>query len=97
MNIGTTIKLVRKRKRISQQELAERCGISQTYISILESSRESNPSIHVLKKISKALDLPYPVLAFLTLEYDDISQNKQDAYKRIEPAIDALIKEFFLA
>lgn len=97
MNLGETIKEIRKRKGLSQQELARLSGISQTYISQLEHEENRNPSVEILSKISEALDLPYPVLAFLTLDYDDIATNKRDAYKKIEPAVNALIKEFFLA
>ena len=97
MNIGKTIKELRKRKGLSQQELAKLTGISQTYISQLEKNADRNPSVEILNKISKALEIPYPILAFLTLDNSDINEDKQEAFKQIKPAVNALIKEFFLS
>jgi transcriptional regulator with XRE-family HTH domain len=97
MNIAETIKEIRKRKGLSQKELAELSGISQTYLSQIEKVGERNPSVEILQKLSMALELPYPVFSFLTLDYSDIPKNKLTAYKKIEPAVNALIKEFFLA
>ncbi|MEI6143457.1 MAG: helix-turn-helix transcriptional regulator [Mariniphaga sp.] len=97
MNIGETIKSIRKRKGLSQKKLAELSGISQTYLSQIEKFGVRNPSLEILTKISLALELPYPVFAFLSLDYSDIAKNKLAAYKKIEPAVDALIKEFFLS
>lgn len=95
MNIGNTIKEIRKRKGFSQQELAKKSEVSQTYLSQIENG-ERNPTLEVLQKISVALDIPFPVLSFLTLEHTDISEDKIEAYKRIEPVVSSLIKEFFL-
>lgn len=98
MNIGETIKEIRKRKGLSQQELAKLSGISQTYLSQIEKMGIRNPSLEILHKISTALDLPFPVLSFLTLDYSDIAKDKLPAFKKhIEPAVNALIKEFFLS
>lgn len=45
---------LRKRKGLSQKELAERAGVDQSYISLLERGL-SRPSDEVLKKILGAL------------------------------------------
>ena len=48
-----------KRRRtelgLSQRELAKRVGVSDAYITQLETRKRSNPSLHVLKKLAKAL------------------------------------------
>lgn len=95
MNIGETIKDIRKRKGLSQQELATQSGISQTYLSQIEKGDRQSPTIEVLHKISEALKLPYPVLEFLTLDYSEIDKDKLAAFRRIEKAVNALINEFF--
>ena len=46
----------RKKKKISQTELAEMSGVNQTIISKLETFR-SNPSLQTLIKLAQALDL----------------------------------------
>lgn len=95
MNIGETIKSIRKRKGLSQQELATLSGISQTYLSQIEKSERQSPTIDVLQKISEALDLPYPVLEFLTIDLSKVENRKLVAFKKIESALNALIKEYF--
>lgn len=53
----TRISVIRKKKNMSQRKLAEKCKVTHGYIGLLESGREMNPTIAVLIRISKALDL----------------------------------------
>lgn len=94
MNIGETIKILRKEKNIKQLDLAESSGISQTYLSQIEKGTKT-PTIDVLEKISTNLGLPYPVLSFLSLDTNSISAEKKEIYNRFEPVISGLIKEIF--
>ena len=94
MKIGKKIRDIRKQKGLSQQELAALSGISQTYLSQLEKGERTSPTIEVMNKISDALSLPYPILEFLALEYKDIDQDKQEAFEKIESAVNAFIMEF---
>jgi transcriptional regulator with XRE-family HTH domain len=52
--VGSNIQRLRREKRLSQEELADRAGIHQTYLSGVESGKR-NPSVLVLDRISKAL------------------------------------------
>lgn len=53
-NIGEKIKCERLKKSLKQYELAEKAGISNTYLSDIELNR-TNPSLKTLDKIAKAL------------------------------------------
>ena len=97
MKIGEAIREIRKEKGLSQQELANLSNISQTYLSQLEVGDRFRPTLDILLKISKALEVPLPILTFLTLDDSDITKSKLATYKKIEPKLDALIKEFLLA
>ena len=50
-----------KRRRtelgLSQRALAKRVGVSDAYITQLETRERINPSLHVLKKLAKALKM----------------------------------------
>jgi transcriptional regulator with XRE-family HTH domain len=46
---------LRKVARASQAELATKAGVTETYISMLESGARQNPSLRTLKKLAKAL------------------------------------------
>ncbi|WP_454059748.1 helix-turn-helix domain-containing protein [Elizabethkingia ursingii] len=72
MNLGTVIKDIRKQRGQTQTEFADSCGITQTYLSQIENNAKE-PNLSTLKEISKNLDLPLPILFYLSLNEDDIS------------------------
>lgn len=53
-NLGLSIKLERVRRRLSQEELAERAGLHRTYIGMVERA-ERNITVVNLALIAKAL------------------------------------------
>jgi transcriptional regulator with XRE-family HTH domain len=95
MKIGNTVRKLRKQKGITQMELARECNISQTYLSQIENDTR-NPTVDVLEGISKALDIPYPVLAFLSLTIDDVPKNKHDVYMTMEKVMFGLVENVFV-
>jgi len=54
--VGHRIKTLRKRKGLSQEELASQAKIHRTYMGKIERG-ESNPPLYTLFKISKALSV----------------------------------------
>lgn len=54
---GGNLRDLRKKRGMSLNELAENSGVSKSYISYIERGVQKNPSITVLEKISKALDI----------------------------------------
>lgn len=48
---------IRKLKRLTQAELAFRAGVTQPYIGALERGERKNPSMEVIRKIAKGLDV----------------------------------------
>lgn len=53
-DIGDTLRDIRKEKKLTQAQLAEKLGVSQQIISRIEKGRE-NVTISTLKEITKAL------------------------------------------
>lgn len=94
MNIGVTLKKLRKRKGLSQQEVADKSNISRTYISQIESG-EFNPTVETLESIGKVLCIPFPIISFLSLDINSIPESRREDYLKIEPTITAMIEEFF--
>ena len=94
MNLGAVIKNIRKRKRQTQTEFALSCGITQTYLSQIENNSKE-PNLATLKEISVKLDIPLPILFFMSLNDEDISPEKREAFKIINPSVKSLIDEFF--
>lgn len=54
--LATQLKDVRKKKKVSQEELAHRAGLNSAYIGHLERGIYS-PTLFVVWKIAKALDI----------------------------------------
>ncbi len=52
--MGKKIQRIRKDLRMTQEEVAERIGISSTYMGFIEQGRYA-PSIQILEKIAKVL------------------------------------------
>lgn len=71
MSIGENIRLNRDKVGMTQDELAEKAGISRNYISDLENNRYI-PSVKTLSKIAKVLNMN---LDFL-LEMSEIQDKK---------------------
>lgn len=94
MNLGLVIKNIRKQKGQTQNEFASLCGITQTYLSQIESNLKE-PNLSTLKTISEKLDMPLPILFFLSLTKEDIQVNKRKAFETISPSVKSLVNEFF--
>ncbi|MGV3152689.1 helix-turn-helix domain-containing protein [Sarcina ventriculi] len=54
--IKTKIKIYRKRKNLTQRQLAIKCNLTQGYISLLENNLES-PTLRTLELIANALNV----------------------------------------
>jgi transcriptional regulator with XRE-family HTH domain len=52
--VATKVKRLRARRGMTQEQLAERAGISRTYLARLETARH-DPTLSVLEKLAKAL------------------------------------------
>lgn len=65
--ICSNIKEIRQEKNLTISELAKKSGVTKSYLSTLEKNSQSNPSIGILIKISKALGVSVNDL----IEYDD--------------------------
>lgn len=58
VTIGDNIRKYRKKKNLTQKELGDIVGISNTYLSDMEIGR-TNPSIKTLKRIAQGLEISY--------------------------------------
>lgn len=71
--IGKNICEIRKRRGLTLSELAERAGISKSYLSNIERNLNQNPSIRVMKKIAQVLDVDLKFL-IITGQNDETEQ-----------------------
>lgn len=53
---GKKVAEMRKMQRLSQEELADRCGVHRTYIGSIERG-EKSPTLNTIEKIAKGLNV----------------------------------------
>lgn len=93
MNIGQAIVTIRKARKMTQKELADRCGMSQNAIVVLEKVR-SYPPMETLKKLQSALGVPQSYIMLYAIEDGDIPTGKlQTARLLLDPLREYLLKE----
>ncbi|HEY6437136.1 MAG TPA: helix-turn-helix transcriptional regulator [Ignavibacteriaceae bacterium] len=95
MNLGGTIKFLRQQKGFNQKDFARECDITPTYLSQIETNQKE-PNLSKLHAIASTLNLPLPILFFLSLTAEDINPEKRNAYNMLGPSVKSLINEFFI-
>lgn len=54
--VGLNLQRLRRERQMSQEELSDRSGVHQTYLSGVERGKR-NPTVGLLEKIARALDV----------------------------------------
>ncbi len=90
MNIGASIKTLRKSKGINQGAMSKRLGITQPYLSQIERGHK-DPSPSMLNSIAIELHTPLAILIWMGTDRSDIAKDKQQVYDTLKPSIDALL------
>jgi XRE family transcriptional regulator, regulator of sulfur utilization len=89
MNIGIAIKSIRKKLAITQHELAEKCELSQTSLSQIETGVK-RPSQRTITKVCQVLDIPESVIYIVAMDEADVPQSKRSVYDLVYPSIKSL-------
>ena len=66
MNFGSRIKELRKKRNISQRELAQKAGIDFTYLSKIENNKAEPPSEDLVRNLAKELECDPLELIYLS-------------------------------
>lgn len=92
MELKKTIKRILKSKGISQKELAAGIGKSGTAVSQILNG-EYHGTADTMEKIANYIQVPLPIISFMSLSEEDISPEKKAAFRLLKPTIDNLINE----
>ncbi len=80
--IGERLRSYRKRAGLSQEGLAEKAGLHNTYIGQLERG-EKNATLESIEKVATALQLPFEVLFENLIPYSENNRVVNDCYNKI--------------
>ena len=95
MNLGKSIRSIRKSKGWSQKDLCDRCGLTQTSLSQIETGYTDMPTRKNIKKICQVLDTPEFLLYLLSIEELDVPERNRKIYRDAFPAIEVFLKTLF--
>ena len=93
MNIGQAIVTIRKARKMTQKELAERCGMSQNALVAIEKDR-SQPPMGTMKRLQEVLGVPQSYILLYSIEDCDIPEDKLKTAKHLlMPLKDYLLRD----
>lgn len=92
MNLGETIKTLRKERGMKQKDLAEKAGISANALLFIEKDR-SLPTRETIDSICKALDISVSYLLLSALTDDDVPKEKRELFKILREPLMSFVEE----
>lgn len=91
MKIGHIMKLVRTNKGLTQNEMAGLFGISQNYLSLIESNKKI-PSNDKLAHFSKTLNVSKEAFRFIASEVPkELSNEDKEEFNRLQNNVFSLL------
>ena len=94
MNLGISIKTIRKNSGLKQYKFAKELGITQPYLSQIENNYKK-PSYEVIENIAKITNTPLPILFWFGVTEKDVRKDKLRVFMMLKPTIDKLIRIIF--
>ena len=88
--ISSILRLLRISNDLSIKQLSEKTGISVSYITDIEKGARSKPSIDILDKYSKALNVSKQTIMFFQEEFNDKNYTYQ---KMLLEMLQQIVKE----
>ena len=87
MAVKDNLKRIRKEKRLTQRELADKSKVSFSMVSKLESGEQLNPSLETIQKLATVLEVePYQLLT--SIDFEKISPMVQ----RVDEEVSRLLE-----
>jgi transcriptional regulator with XRE-family HTH domain len=94
MDTGKLLAELRKKKGLSQAELASAAGITQASLSHIENGSKK-PHKSTIDKLCEALDMPPQMFYFLTIREEDLPDSSREKFTSIESDLKKLILDTF--
>lgn len=91
MSLGHVLKLIRTHRELNQNQMAELLGISQNYLSLIESGKKQ-PSVDLIVEMAKNLKVSSDALIFASSDVpNELDSKDQKEYKRLQNNIVSLM------
>ena len=91
MHLGRTLKLIRASRGMTQKKMADILGISQNYLSLIESNKK-NPSTDKISEFAKKMGFSADALTFIISNPPkELNEEDRKKYTRLQNNINSLI------
>ncbi len=91
MGLGKILKLIRTNKSMTQKQMADHIGISQNYLSLIESNSKV-PSADRLSSFAKTLKVSKDALVFVASQPpEELSLEDKKKYRELQSNIMSLL------
>lgn len=94
MKIGEVIRMILKRKGMTQMQLAAHIYKSQTSVSQIMTGK-ATPHPKTMEKIGAAFNIPVGMLWFFTLNKNDVPEDKRELFNMAWPAYREMLLTLF--
>lgn len=94
MQIGSTIKELRKQKGYSQIEFGKLCNMNQSSLSLIENN-ERVPNKRTLERISKVLDVPIVIIYFMSIDKSMVPKERINQFDNLYPIAKHIVNQIF--
>ncbi len=94
--IGKGIKILLKKKNLTQKDLSEMTNLSETSISLVMKGH-TYPRAGTLEKVSKALNVKTEIILLLSIDKEDITEDRKQFYDIIWDTIESSILALFVS
>ena len=91
-NFTKNLKHIRKQKKLSQQEIADKIGVDRSTIGYWENGK-ADPTLLNVQKLSEALNVPLPDFLGKDLSTEDIDNTKEFTDEEKKEALKQVLKE----
>ncbi|OFY47782.1 MAG: hypothetical protein A2W85_13340 [Bacteroidetes bacterium GWF2_41_31] len=92
MNVGATIKRLRKDRNWTQEYFASEIGISVTSLSLIESG-STRPNKSTMNKICEVFGIAESFLYVMSISEEDVPDNKKEVYRILAPNLKIIVEQ----
>lgn len=95
MNLGRAIRHIRKKRRLTQEELAKKCQMTLNGISYIERGK-TFPPLGTIDRIAHALDVSVGHILFKAIEEDDLPEKNRERFYKLHKGIEELLFDEYI-
>ncbi len=91
MHIGRVLKKIRKERKLTLRQVADKMGVTAPWLSMIENDLR-DPTQKTIRTLTKVYKVSAAEIMWLSIEEKDIAESKMEIYKQLKPLVDDFMK-----